>query len=133
MRSQRSLNARARPPPGDKRAFPNRAPTPEIFHTNFSDPLNNLTPSRSIPFPPAGEIFICVAHLTSRNGLSGNTRIIKCDNMDNRPSVYVPIRLPRRAVEKLDRIATERLCATRAEAIRRLIDEARTDDQEAAA
>jgi len=44
----------------------------------------------------------------------------------------VPIRLPRRAVEKLDRIAEERLCATRAEVIRRLIDEARTGEQEAA-
>jgi hypothetical protein len=39
-------------------------------------------------------------------------------------TVYIPIRLLRRAVEKLDRIAEERLCATRAEAIRRLIDDA---------
>jgi hypothetical protein len=36
-------------------------------------------------------------------------------------AVYLPIRLSREAVEKLDLIAQRRLCATRAEAIRRLI------------
>jgi metal-responsive CopG/Arc/MetJ family transcriptional regulator len=51
--------------------------------------------------------------------------------MDNKPFVYVPIRLPRRAVEKLDRIAERRLCATRAEVIRRLIDEAREQEEAA--
>jgi metal-responsive CopG/Arc/MetJ family transcriptional regulator len=44
--------------------------------------------------------------------------------MEKAPSVYMPIRLPRRAIEKLDRIAESRLCATRAEVIRKLIDEA---------
>jgi metal-responsive CopG/Arc/MetJ family transcriptional regulator len=47
-------------------------------------------------------------------------------------SIYLPVRLPKRAVEKLDKFAAARLCATRSEAIRRLIDEARTDEERAA-
>jgi metal-responsive CopG/Arc/MetJ family transcriptional regulator len=38
-------------------------------------------------------------------------------------SVYVPVRLPLRAAEKLDAIARQRLCSSRSEAIRRLIDD----------
>jgi len=48
------------------------------------------------------------------------------------PFVYLPVRLPRRAVDKLDRFALERLCATRSEAIRKLIDEAETSEERAA-
>ena len=40
---------------------------------------------------------------------------------DKSDSIYLPIRLSRQAVEKLDLIAERQLCATRAEAIRRLI------------
>jgi hypothetical protein len=40
---------------------------------------------------------------------------------DKSKAVYLPIRLSREAVEKLDLIAQRQLCATRAEAIRRLI------------
>jgi hypothetical protein len=40
---------------------------------------------------------------------------------DKTKAVYLPIRLSRQAVEKLDLIAERKLCATRAEAIRRLI------------
>jgi len=42
--------------------------------------------------------------------------------MSDKPnSIYMPVRLSRQAVEKLDLIAGQWLCATRAEAIRRLI------------
>jgi hypothetical protein len=40
---------------------------------------------------------------------------------DKSKAVYLPIRLSREAVEKLDLIAERQLCVTRAEAIRRLI------------
>jgi hypothetical protein len=56
--------------------------------------------------------------------------------MEKPPTVYIPIRLPHRAVAKLDLLAAQWLCATRSEAIRRLIAdatafEALVDDKDA--
>jgi len=52
--------------------------------------------------------------------------------MDTLKSIYVPVRLTPRAAQKLDRLAKERLI-TRSEALRRLIAEAKTAEQEGAA
>jgi hypothetical protein len=41
--------------------------------------------------------------------------------LDKSDSIYMPVRLSRQAVEKLDLIIKRQLCATRAEAIRRVI------------
>jgi hypothetical protein len=47
--------------------------------------------------------------------------IVKVNDRLVGPGIYMPVRLPPRAVAKLDLIARHWLCATRSEAIRRLI------------